>query len=133
MCLPALLEQRVVGMRVGSRIWRCLCLHWRLLPFVSMVAEWEACVALILLTGVVSVGSRVVSHHDGVCGKADMFVLVELFNRPVESGAQTVGGIASKLGETNYCCAMFVVCIINSHTFLIVVIGFGQAGPFVFC
>ncbi len=80
-----------------------------------------------------SVGSRVVSRHDGVCGEADMFVLVELFNRPVECRAQTVGGIASTLGETNSCCATFVVCIIDSHTFLIVVIGFGQAGPFVFC
>jgi hypothetical protein len=48
----------------------------------------KACLAPILLADVVSVGSRVVSYHDGllvvdvlmyagVCGKADMLVLVD--------------------------------------------------------
>ena len=70
----------------------------------------------ILLADVVSVGSRVVRYHDGllvatvlmysaVCGNADMLVLVDLFNRLVECGAQTAGGIASTLGKTNACCA----------------------------
>ncbi len=66
-----------------------------------------------------------------VCGKADMLVLVDLFNRPVECGAQTVGSVAATLGKTNSCCALFDVGIIDSHTFLAAVIGFGQAGPFV--
>ena len=53
----------------------------------------------ILLADVVSVGSRVVSYHDGVCGKADMLVLVNLFNRAVECRSQTVGSIASTLAR----------------------------------
>ncbi len=72
----------------------------------------KACFSLILLADVVSVGSRVVRYHDGlivaavlmysvVCVEADMLVLVDLFNCPVECGAQTVGGIASTLGKTN--------------------------------
>ncbi len=68
-----------------------------------------------------------------VCGEADMLVLVDLFNRPVECGAQTVGGIATMLGKTNACCAMFGVGSVDSHTFLVAVVGFGQAGPFVLC
>ncbi len=91
-----------------------------------------------------SVGSGVVRYHDGllivdvlmyfvVCGKADMLVLVDLFNRPVECGAQTVGGIAATLGKTNACCAMFGVGSIDNHTFLIAVIDYGQAGPFFLC
>jgi hypothetical protein len=98
----------------------------------------------ILLADVVSVGSRVVRYHDGllivavlmyfvVCGKADMLVLVDLFYCPAECGAQTVGGIAATLGKTNACCATFGVGSIDSHTFLVAVIGFGQAGPFVLC
>ena len=67
------------------------------------------------------------------CGKADMLVLVDLFNCPVECGAQTVCGIASMLGKTNACCAMFVVGIVDCHTFPVAVVGFGQAGPFVLC
>ena len=58
--------------------------------------------------------SRVVCYHDGllvaavlmysvVCGKADMLVLVDLFNRPVECRAQTVGSVAALLGKTNAC------------------------------
>ena len=98
----------------------------------------------ILFADVVSVGSRVVRYHDGlpvvdvlmynvVCGEADMLVLVDLFNRPVECRAQTVGGIASMLGKTNACCATFVVGIVDSHTFLVAVICFGQAGPLILC
>ena len=68
-----------------------------------------------------------------VCGEADMLVLVDLFNCPVECGAQTVGGIAATLGKTNACCAAFGVGIVDSHTFLVAVGGFGQAGPFVLC
>ncbi len=67
-----------------------------------------------------SVSSRVIRYHDGllivdvmmyfvVCGEADMLVLVDLFNRPVECGAQTVGGIAVTLGKTNACCATLAV------------------------
>ena len=91
-----------------------------------------------------SVGSRVVRFHDGflvaavlmysvVCVKADMFVLVDLFNRPVECGAQTVGCIASTLGKTYACCATLGVGSIDSHTFLVAFVGFGQAGPLVLC
>jgi hypothetical protein len=98
----------------------------------------------ILLTDVVSVGSRVVRYHDGllivdvlmyfvVHGKNDMLVLVDLFNRPVKCGAQTVGGIAATLGKTNACCATFGVGSVESHTFLVAVIGFCQAGQFVLC
>ena len=98
----------------------------------------------ILLADVVSVGSRVVRYHDGlpvvdvlmyavVCGETDMLVLVDLFYRPVECGAQTVGSVAAMLGKTNACCASFGVGIIDSHTFLVAVVGFGQAGPFVLC
>jgi hypothetical protein len=68
-----------------------------------------------------------------VCGKADMLALVNLFNCPVECGAQTVGGIVATLGKTNACCAMFGVGIVDSHTYLVTVVGFGQAGPFVLC
>ena len=106
----------------------------------------KACLALILLADVVSFGSRVVRYHDGllvvdvlmyavvfVCGKADMLVLVDLFDRPVECGAQTVGGVAATLGKTNACCAAFGVGIVDSHTFLVTVISFGQAGPFILC
>ncbi len=68
-----------------------------------------------------------------VCGKADMLDLVHLFNRPVECGAQTVGHVAATLGKTNACCAMLDVGSVDCHTFLVAVIGFGQAGPFVLC
>jgi hypothetical protein len=68
-----------------------------------------------------------------VCGKADMLVLVDLFNRSVECVAQTVGRIAATLGKTNACCAMFDVGSVDCHTFLVAVAGFGQAGPFVLC
>jgi hypothetical protein len=68
-----------------------------------------------------------------VCGKADMLVLVDLFNCPVECGAQTVGRIAAMLGKTNACCATLGVGSVDCHTFLVAVIGFGQAGPFVLC
>jgi len=99
---------------------------------------------LILLTDVVSVDSRVVRYHNGllivdvmmyfvVCGEADMLVLVDLFNRPVECGAQTVGRIAATLGKTNACCAMLDVGSADCHAFLVAVVGFGQAGPFVLC
>ncbi len=100
--------------------------------------------APILLADVVSVGSRVVRYHDGlpvldvlmyavVCGKSDMLVLVDLFNRLVECGAQTVVGVAAMLGKTNACCASFGVDILDSQMFLVVVVGFGQAGPFILC
>ena len=92
--------------------------------------------APILLADVVSVGSRVVRYHDGlfvvdvlmyavVCGKADMLVLVDLLNCPVECGAKTVGGVAATLGKTNACCALFGVGIVDSQTFLVAVVGFG--------
>ena len=68
-----------------------------------------------------------------VCGEADMLVLVDLFNRPVECRAQTVGGIMSMLGKTNACCAAFVVGIVDCYTFPVAVVSFGQAGPFVLC
>ena len=98
----------------------------------------------ILLADVVSVGSRVVRYHDGlpvvdvlmynvVCGEADMLVLVDLFNRLVECRAQTVGGVAATLGKINAFCALFDVGIIDCQTFLVAVVGFGQAGPFVLC
>ncbi len=91
-----------------------------------------------------SVGSRVVRYHNGllivdvmmyfvVCGKSDMLVLVDLFNCPVECIAQTVGRIAATLGKTNACCATLNVSNVDCHTFLVAVIGFGQAGPFVLC
>ena len=87
-----------------------------------------------------SIGSRVVRYHDGllaaavlmysvVCGKATMLVLVDLFKRPVECEAQTVGGIASTLGKTNACCAKLGVGRVDSVAF----VGFGQAGPIVLC
>ncbi len=90
------------------------------------------------------VGSRVVRYHNGllivdvlmyfvVCGEADMLVLVDLFNHPVECGAQTVGRIASTLGKTNAFCATLGVGSVDCHTFLVAVIGFGQAGLFVLC
>ena len=98
----------------------------------------------ILLADVVSIGSRVIRYHAGLpvvdvlmyavmCGEADMLVLVDLFNCLVECEAQTVGGIAATLGKTNVCCASFGVGIIDSQTFLVAVVGFGQAGPFVLC
>ncbi len=104
----------------------------------------KACFALILLADVVSVGSRVVRYHNGllivdvimyfvVCGKADMFVLVDLFNRPVECGAKTVGRIAATIGKTNACCATLNVGSVDCHTSLVAVVGFSQAGPFVLC
>ncbi len=91
-----------------------------------------------------SVGSRVVCYHDVllvatvlmysvVCVEADMFVLVDLFKRLVECRAQTVGGIASTLGKTNACYATLGVGSVDSHTFLVAFVGFGQAGPFVLC
>ncbi len=61
------------------------------------------------------------------------FVLVDLFNRPVECRAQTVGRIVATLGKTNACCATFGVGSVDCHTFLVAVVGFGQAGPFVLC
>ena len=86
---------------IGDFYFSCRCLQ-----------NGKACFASILLADVVSVGSRVVCYHDRllvatvlmysvVCGNADMLVLVDHFNRPVEWEAQTVGGIASTLGETN--------------------------------
>ena len=91
-----------------------------------------------------SVSSRVVCYHDGllvaavlmysvVCGKADMLVLVDFFNCPVECGAQTLCGIASTLGKTNVCCATLSVGSVDGHTFLVVFVGFGQAGLFILC
>ncbi len=91
-----------------------------------------------------SVGSRVVCYHYGllivdvmvyfvVCGEADMLVLVDLFNCPVECRAQTVGCTAATLGKTNACCAMLDVGSVDCHAFLVAVVGFGQAGPFVLC
>ncbi len=91
-----------------------------------------------------SVSSRVICYHNGllivdvmmhfvVCGKADMLVLVDLFNRPVECGAKTVGRVAATLGKTNASCAMLDVGSVDCHTFLVAVIRFGQAGPFVLC
>ncbi len=70
----------------------------------------KACFASILLADVVSVGTRVECYHDGllvvavlmyavVFGKADMLILVDLFNRLVECRAQNVGGIMSTLGK----------------------------------
>ncbi len=60
-----------------------------------------------------------------VCGEADMLVLVDLFNCPVECGAQTIGGIASTLGKTYACCASLGVGRVDSHTFLVAFVGFG--------
>jgi hypothetical protein len=37
------------------------------------------------------------------------------------------------LGKTNACCALFGVGIVDSQTFLVAVVGFSQAGPFVLC
>ncbi len=68
-----------------------------------------------------------------VCGKADMLVLVDLFNHPVECRAQTVGRIAATLGKTNAFCATLGVGSVDCHTFLVAVVGFGQAGLFVLC
>ncbi len=90
----------------------------------------------ILLADVVSVGSRAVCYHDGlliavvlmyfvVCGEADMPVLVDLFNCPVECRAQTIGGIVSTLGKTNACCALLGVGNVDSHTLLVAFVGFG--------
>ncbi len=104
----------------------------------------KACFASILLADVVSIGSRVVCYRDGllivdvmmyfvVCGEADMLVLVDLFNHPAECGAKTVGRIAAMLGKTNACCATLDVGSVDCHTFLVAVIGFGQAGLFVLC
>ncbi len=68
-----------------------------------------------------------------VCGKADMLVLVDLFNCLVECRAQTVGRIAATLGKTNAFCATLSVGSVDCHTFLVAVVGFGQAGLFVLC
>ncbi len=68
-----------------------------------------------------------------VCGKADMLVLVDLLNCPVECGAQAVCGIASTLGKTNACCATLGVGSVDSHTFFVAFVGFGKAGSFVLC
>ena len=100
--------------------------------------------APILLAYVVFVCSRVVHYHDGLpvvdvfmyavgCGEADMLVLVDHFNRPVECGAQTVGSIASALGKTNVCRVMLGVGIVVSRTFLVAFVGFGRDGAFVLC
>jgi hypothetical protein len=62
-----------------------------------------------------------------------MLVLVDLFNCLVECGAQTVGGVVATLGKTNACCASFGVGIVDSQTFLVAIISFGQAGLFVLC
>ena len=62
-----------------------------------------------------------------------LLVLVDLFDRPVECEAQTVGGVAATLSKTNACCAAFGVGIVDSHTFLVTVVSFGQAGPFILC
>ncbi len=91
-----------------------------------------------------SIGSRVIRYHNGllivdvmmyfvVCGEADVLVLVDLFNRPIECGAQTVGRIVATLGKTNACCATLGVGSVDCHAFLVAVISFGQAGPFVLC
>ncbi len=99
---------------------------------------------LILLADVVSVRSRVIRYHNRllivdvlmcfvVCGEADMFVLVDLFNHLVKCGAQTVGRIAAMLGKTNACCATLGVGSVDCHTFLVAAVGFGQAGLFVLC
>jgi hypothetical protein len=68
-----------------------------------------------------------------VCGKADMLVLVDLFNRLVECRAQTVSHIVATLGKTNACCAMLGVGSVDCHTFLVAVVGYGQSGWFVLC
>ena len=62
-----------------------------------------------------------------------MLVLVNLFNRAVECRAQTVGSIASTLGNTNAWCATLGVGSVDSHTFFVGFVGFGQAGSFVLC
>ncbi len=91
-----------------------------------------------------SVSSRVIHYHNGllivdvmmyfvVCGEADVFVLVDLFNPPVECGAQTVGRIVATLGKTNACCATLGVGSVDCNTFLVAVVGFEQVGLFVLC
>ena len=98
----------------------------------------------ILLADVVSVCSGAVRYHDRLlvvdvymytvgCSKADMLVLVDLFNRPVECGAQTVDGIVSTLGKSNVCRATLGVGSVDSHTFLVAFAGFGHDGTFVRC
>jgi hypothetical protein len=62
-----------------------------------------------------------------------MLVLVNLFNCAVECRAQTVGSIASLLDKTNACCSTLGVGSVDSHTFLVGFVGFGQAGLFVLC
>ncbi len=62
-----------------------------------------------------------------------MLVLVNLFNRAVESRAQTVGSIAATLGKTNASCATLGVGSVDSHTFFVSFVGFGQAGSFILC
>ena len=62
-----------------------------------------------------------------------MLVFVDLFNHPVECGAQTLGGVASALGKTNVWCAMLGVGSIDSRTFLVSFVGFGHNGTFVLC
>jgi hypothetical protein len=69
-----------------------------------------------------------------VDGKADMLVLVNLFNRAVECRSQTVGSIASALDKINACCCSTLgVGSVDSRTFLVGFVGFGQAGAFVLC
>jgi hypothetical protein len=47
--------------------------------------------------------------------------------------AQTVGGIVSTLGKTKACCATLGVGSIDSLSFFVGFVGFGQAGSFVLC
>jgi len=69
----------------------------------------------------------------GVCGEVDMLVLVNLLHCAVECRAQTVGSIASTLGKINACCATLGVGSVDSHSFFVGFVGFGQAGSFVLC
>jgi hypothetical protein len=62
-----------------------------------------------------------------------MLVLVDLFKHPIECGAQTVCGIASPLGKPNAWCATLGVGCVDCRTYLLLVLFFGQAGPFVLC
>ncbi len=95
---------------------------------------------MVLLADVVSIGSGVVGYHDrllvvGVlmyfvrCGKSYMLVLVDLFKRPIECGAQTVCGIAYPLGKPNVWCATFGVGCVNCRTFLLLVLFLAKLVP----
>ncbi len=99
---------------------------------------------LVLLADVVSIGSGVVRYHDRLlvvgilmyfvgCGESYMLVLVDLFKRPIEWGAQTVCGITSPLGKPNAWCTMLGVGCVDCRTFFVAGVVFGQAGPFVLC